>query len=195
MWEWLVWVAPTPQELEQQTECTRRLAKDKKSEIAIVAAAAAPPSSDPSMFRQAARVGRMWWCLTLPRYIKRQNAMQCDVMPEAWHCSLQIFLAPHRLLTVAIRSHKHLQGTSGTDASQLLCPSELTQAAARQRKHTSYLLRRVSCQDYCKVCSTWTLTSGTLCKRIPNRPALLDTRSHILPIFRYLFSIKRSSLA
>lgn len=41
MWEWLVRVAPTPQELQQQTECTRRSARDKRSEIAIVAAAAA----------------------------------------------------------------------------------------------------------------------------------------------------------
>lgn len=54
-------MAPTPQEPVQQTECTRHSAKDKRSEIAIVAAlvAAAPSWFDPSLPRQAAAVGRM----------------------------------------------------------------------------------------------------------------------------------------
>lgn len=72
-------MAPTPQELEQQTECTGCRAKDKRSETVIVATAA-PPSFDPSVFRQAAREGRMWWRSTLLCYIKGLNAAQHNAM-------------------------------------------------------------------------------------------------------------------
>lgn len=162
-WEWLYWVAPTPQELGQQTECTLGRAKDKRSEIAIVAVAVATPSFDLSAPASSGCHSGTDGMVPDSYLLCKEaecNAMQCNARPRSLtlQCA-NIFspLSPHS-------GDKEPQAPAGDKWNWCTAASLLLWAHKRRwGSGTTWLTCRAAfphfdLPDYRHICSTWTLT-------------------------------------